>query len=56
MFIEVESPNGISWFVGTLPNENTLLSLEKIKDLVSELHEANRQDHEPTERRITIDW
>lgn len=42
----VKSPNGNRWTVGFLDDENELLSLEKLKDLVSELREVNKREHD----------
>lgn len=42
----VKSPNGNRWVVGFLANQRELLSLEKLKNLVSELIAVNREEHD----------
>ena len=42
----VKSPNGNRWVVGFLANHRELLSLEKLKKLVSELIAVNREEHD----------
>ena len=50
----VKSPNGNRWVVGFLANQRELLSLEKLKNLVSELIAVNREEHDNSSDNDTI--
>ena len=51
----VKSPNGNRWYVGFLHNAEELLSLEGLKDLVSELREVNKREHDTSsDNNITL--
>ena len=53
--LTVISPNGNRWAVGFLDNEKELLSLEKLKDLVSELRAVNKEEHDDSsDNNITL--